>query len=154
MQPVNPHRHSSDMNFHAKSGWKSSLQHIPEGSYLCCHLDKRQPGQKNLSQTCCRPAVSAHNRTTRLALIFSSFHILFPIFLLFLHPEVAWTVLSFISVVFFPLSFPSSLTEIPKRLQGCLHYWLWHVWKEGKMISNGVVIVPQGSKPASQCPVL
>lgn len=58
--------------------------------------------QSNLLSSCC---MSAHNRTTRLALIFSSFHILFPIFLLFLHTEVAGTVLSFISVVFFPFLF-------------------------------------------------
>lgn len=56
--------------------------------------------QSNLLSSCC---MSAHNRTTRLALIFSSFHILFPIlFFSFSHTEVAGTVLSFISVVFSP----------------------------------------------------
>lgn len=142
------------MNFHAKSGWKSSLQHIPEGSYMCCHLEKRQPGQKNLSQTCCRPAVCLHTTGRHVWLqFFLLFTSYFPYFYSFC-TQKSLGLCSVLLVCFFPLSFTSSLTGIPKRLQGCLHYWLWHVWKEGKMISNGVVIVPRGSKPTSQCPVL
>lgn len=139
------------MNFHAKSGWKSFCSTFLRA--LTCAVTWRKGSRAK--RTSVKPAVillyvcTQQDDTSGFNFFFFS-HLISHIFFSFCTQKS----LSFISVVFFPLSFPSSLTGIPKRLQGCLHYWLWHVWKEGKMIFNGVVIVPQGSKPASQCPVL